>query len=140
MDHAAAEPASGTYRLIYRSHSLIPEQRRIEQLGELFSTARSNNKRAGVTGALLLTRNSFVQTLEGDERTVQALFARIKTDLRHDSVEVLESGPVAGRVFARWAMARIADQDGEADIPLIAHADGISPAAPRGDGTPSRAS
>lgn len=34
-------------------------------------------------------------------------------------------------MFARWSMARVA-ADGESDIPLIAHTDGISPAAGRG--------
>lgn len=34
-------------------------------------------------------------------------------------------------MFARWAMAEMSD-DGEPDIPLIAHADGISPASSRG--------
>lgn len=138
MDDAATEPASGTYRLIYRSRSGIPDQDRRAELGELFSSARSNNKRAGVTGALLLTDDRFVQTLEGDERTVQALYARIKTDSRHESVELLESGHVAGRVFARWAMARVGGEVGEPDIRLIAHEKGISPAAPRGDETPEQ--
>ena len=37
----------------------------------------------------------------------------------------------AQRVFGRWAMARVS-AEGEPDIPLIAHRDGISPAASRG--------
>ncbi len=44
---------------------------------------------------------------------------------------MLESGTVADREFSRWAMAKVA-ADGEPDIPLIAHSDGISPAASRG--------
>jgi hypothetical protein len=58
------------------------------------------------------------------------LFAHIERDERHDRVSVLESGP-AQRVFGRWAMARVS-AEGEPDIPLIAHRDGISPAAGRG--------
>ena len=37
---------------------------------------------------------------------------------------------VSGRVFGHWSMARVSE-DGEPDIPLIAHTDGISPAAGR---------
>lgn len=122
------------YRLIYRSHDRIPVEGRRAELGELFSQARSNNKRSGLTGALLLDGDHFVQTLEGEESVVRELFGRIERDPRNDSVEVLAAGPTGGRVFARWAMAQVVAH-GEGDIPLIAHVDGISPAAPRGDAT-----
>lgn len=69
--------------------------------------------------------------LEGEEGNVRALFAHIESDPRHDSVSVLQTGSVTAKVFARWAMAEMSD-DGEPDIPLIAHADGISPASSRG--------
>ncbi|HEU0101530.1 MAG TPA: BLUF domain-containing protein [Mycobacteriales bacterium] len=119
-----------TFRLAYRSRSRIaPEDRRAE-LGTLFSTARAHNKRQGISGALLVHGDWFVQTLEGDERAVRRLFARIETDPRHEAVELLDAQTVGGRVFARWSMAKVAE-DGESDIALIAHADGIAPAAPR---------
>jgi hypothetical protein len=38
---------------------------------------------------------------------------------------------VPGRLLSRWAMARVS-ADGGPDIPLMAHTDGISPAARRG--------
>ena len=122
------------FRLIYRSRDRIPTDGRRAELGALFSHARSNNKRAHLTGALLLDSDWFVQTLEGDEDVVRRLFTRIEADPRHDGVEVLEAGPVPGRIFARWAMARIA-ADGRPDIPLIAHVDGTATAASRGDAT-----
>lgn len=132
MDEATDDAASdGTFRLIYRSRSRIPSQDRRAELGRLFSTARSNNKKRDVTGALLITQDCFVQTLEGDESVVQALFRRISTDRRHEQVQLLESGAVPGRVFARWAMAQVGGDDAP-DIPLIAHVDGIAKAAPRG--------
>ena len=77
----------------------------------------------------------FVQTLEGDEPAVEALLERIRVDPRHDRVEVLDTGLVHRRVFARWSMAKVADEGDAPDINLIAHAKGISPAAPRGDAT-----
>lgn len=122
---------SGTFRLMYRSRDLIADSERGVALGTLFSTARANNKALGISGALLVDSDRFVQTLEGEEVAVRALFARIEKDERHDHVELLSAGTVAGRVFARWSMARVG-QDGQPDIPLIAHVDGISPAAGRG--------
>lgn len=117
-----------TYRLIYRSRSLIPAESTRTELGSLFSAARSHNKRQGITGALLCADDCFVQVLEGEEQVVRGLFDHISTDPRHDTVEVLESEEVGSRVFTRWAMAKVSE-GGEPDIPLIAHRDGISPAA-----------
>ncbi len=130
MTNGASDTES-VFRLMYRSRNLIaPEQRKTE-LGTLFSAARSKNKKRQITGALLLAGEHFVQTLEGDETSVRELFAHIETDPRHDEVAVVETGDVDQRVFARWAMARLS-ADGEPDNPLIAHQDGISPAASRG--------
>ena len=135
MDAAGPAADGVVYRLIYRSRNLVPEPRRRAELGELFSAARAHNKRAGLTGALLVRGDVFVQTLEGDEEVVQALLGRILADSRHDRVEVLETSLVQERVFARWSMAKVSEDADEPDVNLIAHVDGISPAASRGDGT-----
>ncbi len=130
MTDADPVPGATSFRLIYRSHCLIPAPERKRELGALFGEARSNNKRQHVTGALLCAGDVFVQVLEGQEETVRALYAHIAKDPRHDSVSLVETEPVTERVFSRWAMAEIADE-GQPDIPLIAHTDGISPAAGR---------
>jgi len=119
-----------TFRLVYRSRSRIPTDSRVTELGEIFSVARPKNKKLGVTGALLLTDGWFVQVLEGQEQPVRDLYQRIATDPRHDAVELLQTMTVGERVFARWAMAKVAE-DGEADIPLIAGARGATAAAAR---------
>jgi len=132
MNGTAPEPApEATFRLTYRSRDQIPADRRKVALGDLFSTARSNNKDRDITGALLVRGEWFVQALEGEEAVVRRLFARIERDSRHDSVALLDARDVEGRVFSRWAMAKVAE-DGEPDIPLISNKAGITPAAPRG--------
>jgi hypothetical protein len=132
MTETAAGDSGPVFRLIYRSRSRIGAAERKQQLGEIFSAARSANKKLGVTGALLITDDQFVQTLEGPEPAVRDLYAKISKDRRHEHIELLESEDAAGRVFGRWAMAKMA-ADGEPDIPLLANADkgGISPAQPR---------
>ena len=137
MDGVAG-PDGVVYRLIYRSRNIIPEPERRAELGRLFSAARSHNKEQGITGALLLLGDRFVQTLEGDEDAVQALLARIRADARHEALEVLETGLVDGRVFGRWSMAKVADEQDQPDLPLIARVQGITPAASRGDSTPDQ--
>ena len=112
---------SAVFRLIYRSRSMIePESRRTE-LGAIFTAARSNNKGLDITGALLITESAFAQTLEGEERAVRALFERIGRDPRHESISVLEEANVDGRVFGRWAMAKVAE-DGGPDIRMMSNA------------------
>ena len=105
------------FRLIYRSRSRIAEEERSTALASIFGVARSNNKQAGVTGALLVTDHWFVQALEGDEPTVRRLYEQIRDDQRHDEVTVSESTAVDERAFSRWAMAEVSKL-GRADIPL----------------------
>lgn len=135
MDDPDQTDDAVVYRLIYRSRNRIPHDDRRSELGELFSAARSHNKKHRITGALLLSDDSFVQTLEGEQDVVQALLARIRADTRHDELEILDTGLVDGRLFARWSMARVADDEDGSDIALIAHTDGIAKAAPRGAAT-----
>ena len=116
------------FRLIYRSRSRITPEDRSAELADIFSVARSNNKQAGITGALLVTDHWFVQALEGEEPAVQRLYGHILEDDRHDDVTVIESGAVDGRVFPRWAMAEVSKL-GRADIPLHATAGRIHAAA-----------
>ena len=116
------------FRLIYRSRSRISPQDRSTALADIFGVARSNNKKAGVTGALLVTDHWFVQALEGDEPVVQKLYAHIRDDARHDEVTVIESAAVEERVFSRWAMAEVSKL-GQADIPLHASEGEIRSAA-----------
>ena len=117
---AAAGESTSIFRLIYRSHSLVGPDERKAQLGELFITARRNNKRLGITGALVISGDSFVQALEGDEGAVRDLYAAICQDPRHDSLTVLEEINDE-RVFGRWSMAKVSE-DGGSDIRLLSNA------------------
>lgn len=130
-DSAPAADSGDVFRLIYRSRNKIPVERRKAELGLLFTAARRNNKQRRVSGALLVHGDWFAQVLEGDERVVRGLFAEIEHDPRHQDITLIEAGLAGPRRFARWAMARVS-ADGGPDIPLIAHLDGISPAAGRG--------
>lgn len=84
-----------------------------------------------MTGALLVAGDWFVQVLEGEESAVRSLYGVIASDARHARLELVETVPGVHRAFGRWSMARVS-ADGEPDVPLIAHVDGIAPAAARG--------
>jgi hypothetical protein len=140
-------PATGeaddqpVFRLIYRSHSRIAAGDGKSQLGDIFTSARRNNRDLGVTGALVTTDEDFAQALEGDEAVVRELFARIRADARHEDVTVIEEDTVPGRIFGRWAMAKVAESGGP-DIRLLSHADkrSIVMAGPDGHVTPEQES
>jgi hypothetical protein len=129
MNDGTIEAEAPTFRLIYRSRNQIPSDSRKRTLGDLFSEARSNNRSRRITGALMVSDDWFVQTLEGREDEVRSLYARIERDPRHDSFFVLEARPVDGRIFARWSMAEVSPDRAGQDTFLLAHKDGISPAA-----------
>ena len=129
MTESTTGSQARSFRLIYRSRNQVPAGQRKMVLGDLFSEARSNNKAKGITGALLVNDDWFVQTLEGDEGDVRSLYARIENDPRHDTFSVLQEQPVVDRVFGRWSMAEVSAETGGTDTFLLAHKDGISPAA-----------
>jgi hypothetical protein len=120
---SADETATDTvFRLIYRSHSLITDEERSAELASIFTTARQNNHGHQITGALMVSDGSFVQALEGDEAQVRSLFDAIREDRRHEDVTLLEESE-APRIFGRWAMAKVAHDEGP-DIRLASHAGG----------------
>ena len=133
-NQASTSAATGTtFRLIYRSRSLLPDKADggDEALAEILRVARHNNQDHNVTGALVLYeyRKRFAQVLEGPEAKVQALFESIQRDPRHDNVEIKHAGIVGEGVFRRWAMALVLEHR-EQDIPLVATTGGVSEASP----------
>ena len=75
-----------------------------QELAQLLDTSRTANEARDITGLLLYRDGEFVQILEGEEREVEALMARIATDPRHTDVRVLLREPLHERRFADWTM------------------------------------
>lgn len=74
-------------------------------LVEILTTARENNAILNVTGMLLFKGGNFMQVLEGEADTVDALYARIQQDPRHHQLLLISRRPVESRHFAQWEMA-----------------------------------
>lgn len=120
------------YRLIYRSHSLLPAGEKAggdTGLADILRVARTENAALGITGALMLYDDWFAQVLEGSEEAVETLFARIRVDSRHDSVRLDQADLVTRRLFAKWAMAVVAEHH-EPDAPMVATTGGLAQGAP----------
>lgn len=74
------------------------------ELRVLLDQARLSNAQLGITGMLLYKDGNFMQALEGDEREVRALEARIAVDRRHQGMVTLTTGHSPQRQFSDWTM------------------------------------
>ncbi|MGB3737169.1 MAG: BLUF domain-containing protein [Ilumatobacter sp.] len=89
-------------RIIYCSQAttdLSPDE-----LVALLETSRRNNERDGLSGMLLYSSQSFLQTLEGASATVERTYDRIRADTRHDNLRLLLDDESAEPLFAEWTM------------------------------------
>ena len=73
-------------------------------LGGILVQARRNNARDGLTGALIVRADIYLQLLEGPEPAVMATFARIRADDRHLAVRQVSTASVMTRLFPAWTM------------------------------------
>jgi hypothetical protein len=84
-----------------------------DDLAALLASSRDANRRVDVTGLLLHREGRFIQFLEGPERTVRELMARIGRDRRHARVRTLLEDRVEERQFADWTMGFASDARGD---------------------------
>lgn len=73
-------------------------------LDDILLSARRNNRRRGVTGALICRADLYMQLLEGPRRVVTETFGRILRDDRHAEVGLVWVGEAPARQFAEWDM------------------------------------
>ena len=121
-------------RVLYCSRSQIPggADAILANIESILTTSRENNRRAGISGALLFSNGCFAQVLEGDPDAVDEAFERIQCDERHTDVTVLQSGPIAERDFPSWSMAFAGGDAGQSPMADVALFD--SGARPSGEG------
>ena len=93
-------------RLIYRSISTISSERG-GAFEEIIKSSARNNRRDGLTGALVLLDGCFVQVLEGERAKVDTLMDRVGGDPRHRGLVILGDWPITARLFAGFSMARL---------------------------------
>lgn len=94
------------YRLIYASRA--SEQMKPDDLTQILASSQRNNQRVQVSGALLFSSREFLQCLEGGREAVNATYARILGDPRHEAVVILDYREIGRRQFGGWAMHQVA--------------------------------
>lgn len=73
-------------------------------LAGILSTARRNNERDNITGALICREDLYLQLLEGPHEAVKEAYSRICRDDRHTDLVTLISTDASERLFPKWAM------------------------------------
>jgi hypothetical protein len=91
------------YELVYYSEA--DESLTIQDIEAILKTARGFNRSQNITGCLIYHNGEFIQILEGEEKAVKALYAKISKDPRHHNVTILMDGKTDKRVFQDWSMA-----------------------------------
>ncbi|MBV9736352.1 MAG: BLUF domain-containing protein [Acidisphaera sp.] len=85
------------------------------EIRDILALSRANNRRDGITGALLYSGGVFAQVLEGRLDAIEGAFERIQRDPRHRDVTVLQIAPAGPRGFPDWSMAFAGDSAGRSD-------------------------
>lgn len=88
-------------QLIYRSKPFGFDE---AMLAGILASARRNNARDAITGALICRHDLYLQLIEGPPAAIDALYARIADDDRHCEVKLLLNEDVGERMFPAWAM------------------------------------
>lgn len=88
-------------QLIYISRPFGFEAR---VLDNILLKARAKNAQAGITGALIVRADLYMQLLEGPREALTATLARIVADDRHLEVSLIHCGDVDERLFPHWSM------------------------------------
>ena len=73
-------------------------------LDDILLRARTKNAQAGLTGALIVRADLYMQLLEGPREAVTATLARIVGDDRHLEVSLVHCGDASERLFPHWSM------------------------------------
>lgn len=76
------------------------------EIAALVDQAAAFNSQHGITGVLAVEGLRVCQILEGETAAVDALFATIRRDARHGSVNLLDRREIAKPHFQDWGMVR----------------------------------
>ena len=75
-----------------------------DQLLQMLVAWRPKNEDAGVTGMLLYSGGNVIQTLEGPQDGVEAIYAAIESNPLHHGIIVVFRDEIEQRSFPDWSM------------------------------------
>jgi len=81
------------------------------EVARIPAQAQRNNERNGITGALVLNENYFLQSMEGARPVINGLLRKLVKDDRHFSLQVIECCEVEQRRWSKWSMKYLTPSD-----------------------------
>ena len=73
-------------------------------ISNILNSSQKNNKKDGITGALIFREDMYLQFLEGPKNKVDKTFNKITSDERHKEVIILKEDLTDRKLFTSWAM------------------------------------
>jgi len=92
----------------------------VSDLIEIVDAAIRLNAQNQITGILFFDQGHFGQILEGPRQAVEETWARIQSDRRHHSIELLGINLIQTRQFPKWSMKLFDSQEFAAEFPKYA--------------------
>jgi len=103
-------------RIIYVSSAVGPQTGTMTH--SILSQSQAWNQANGVTGVLCQGQGVFLQALEGERSTVNALYSRIYLDPRHTNVGIIHCESITKRRYENWSMALVSLSDIEPETKI----------------------
>ncbi|WP_379922983.1 BLUF domain-containing protein [Erythrobacter sp. R86502] len=104
-------------RIIYQSTASANIDR--AELFRLVYHARVANERSGLNGFLIYANNRFLQALEGETWKLVSTFDKIRRDLRHHHVDIIDERSITVPLFDVWRMRCFDADSGPAALASI---------------------
>jgi hypothetical protein len=97
--------------LIYLSEATEAAMSIESTLSQIYEAASRDNPPQNIHGALFYSNGIFLQALEGPEDAVDALLVKLRTDPRHENLQVLVDQHITHHSMHEWNMQPINLED-----------------------------
>ena len=81
------------------------------EVARILEQAQRNNERNGITGALVINDNYFLQVIEGARPVINNLLKKLIEDKRHYSLQIIECCEIEERRWNKWSMKYLTAND-----------------------------
>jgi biotin carboxylase len=75
-----------------------------DELLDILSVSRVNNRKHDITGMLIYGEGVFIQLIEGDKNIIDQVYTKISADPRHKNIIKMAEGDLTQRNFPEWEM------------------------------------
>ncbi|MFT5235348.1 MAG: hypothetical protein ACI8SK_000840 [Shewanella sp.] len=110
-------------QLIYASS--VSKGLKVMDIRELVNEAQKSNVSLDITGFLCANSHYFLQCIEGDSLTINALFQQISKDSRHHTVTIVKYSEIDVIQFRDWSMGAVLDMDRHMSVVTEFSPDGV---------------